>query len=86
MDSKGGDMESKLKSVLRSYLSLTMPGKREIDNEVGFSCLICFLACVFCLVLLFGIRTQPLSPITPQNFQMSFENFIFINKSTINIK
>lgn len=52
-DSKGGDMESKLKSVLQSHLSVTMPGKREVDYEVGFSCLTCFFACVFCLVLLF---------------------------------
>lgn len=49
-------MESKLKSVFQSYVSLTMPGKREVDYEVGFSCLTCFFACVFCLVLLFGSR------------------------------
>lgn len=55
-DSKGGDVESKLKSVFQSYVSLTMPGKREVDYEVGFSCLTCFFACVFCLVLLFGSR------------------------------
>lgn len=65
-----------------------MPGKREVDYEVGFSCLFCFFCvCVFfCFALLFGIICQPLSPMAPLKFATSLDNFIFINISTVNVK
>lgn len=65
---KGDSMESKVKSVLLSY---SCSGKRDVGYEVGYPCLIYFFASVCCFILLcfFGIRAQPLSPMTPQTLQ-----------------